>query len=221
MVEERQRQRQTPRTSNAMDNYYGYDRGLDVRNPQDLQKQRQTIGPNRFRPNEPNYIGSNYTTGLGSFQLANTNDPGSNFRILQQMSPAQQEEYQTAGVSNIYDRYKKYKNKFGDFDFGDKEYSYEYEKKLGPGILGLDGSYDFDDDDARVGIDYSMSFDDGGIATLPTPEGMQKKEKVPMTDDQKDYLYDYMLDFMMKQKMQEQREMEGRIPPFNYEGLEV
>ena len=42
-----------------------------------------------------------------------------------------------------------------------------------------------------------------------------------MTDDQKDYLYDYMLDFMMKQKMQEQREMEGRIPPFNYEGLEV
>ena len=78
-----------------------------------------------------------------------------------------------------------------------------------------------------------MTFDDGGIATLPEfdiPDYMTKdyymqqvvpKEKVPMTDDQKDYLYDYMLDFMMKQKMQEQREMEGRIPPFNYEGLEV
>ena len=233
MVEERQRQRQTPRTSNAMDNYYGYDRGLDVRNPQDLQKQRQTIGPNRFRPNEPNYIGSNYTTGLGSFQLANTNDPGSNFRILQQMSPAQQEEYQTADVSGIFDMYNEYKDKFGQFDFGAKDNSYDYEKEIGPGTLGIGGEYDFDDEEGKIGATYSMTFDDGGIATLPEfdiPDYMTKdyymqqvvsKEKVPMTDDQKDYLYDYMLDFMMKQKMQEQREMEGRIPPFNYEGLEV
>ena len=85
MVEERQRQRQTPLArienpgSNAMDNYYGFDRGLDIRNPQDLQKQRQTIGPNRFRLNEPNYIGKiihigdSYTGGI--MQMANTNDP--------------------------------------------------------------------------------------------------------------------------------------------------
>ena len=38
----------------------------------------------------------------------------------------------------------------------------------------------------------------------------------------KDFLYDYMLDFYDETKMQrEQKEMEGRIPPFNYEGLEV
>ena len=38
--------------------------------------------------------------GLRSLQqMANTNDPESNFRILQQMSPAQQEEYQTADAS--------------------------------------------------------------------------------------------------------------------------
>ena len=69
---------------------------------------------------------------------------------------------------------------------------------------------------------------DEGIASLP--EGKMEPDletmlpnaaRTPMTDDQKDYLYDYMIDFMMKQKQREQREMEGRIPPFNYEGLEV
>ena len=65
-----------------------------------------------------------------------------------------------------------------------------------------------------------IEFDDGGIATLPTPEGMQR-ERVPLTDEQKDYLYDYMLDFMFKQKQREQMEQESIIPPFNYEGLEV
>ena len=68
---------------------------------------------------------------------------------------------------------------------------------------------------------YTITFNEGGIATLPTPEGMQKKERVPLTDEQKDFLYDYMIDFMIKQKQREQREMKGRIPPFNYEGLEV
>ena len=42
-----------------------------------------------------------------------------------------------------------------------------------------------------------------------------------LTDEQKDYLYDYMLDFMFKQKQREQRENEGRIPPFNYFDMEV
>ena len=110
--------------------------------------------------------------------------------------------------------------KYGGFDFGDMEYSNSYEKEVGPGILGFDGSYDFDDNDARMGINYSVSFNDGGIATLPETQSMQQP-KVPMTDEQKDYLYDYMLDFMMKQRMKEQKEMEGKIPPFNYEGLEV
>ena len=159
--------------------------------------------------------------GLRSLQqMANTNNPESNFRILQQMSPDQQEEYQTADASDTIKKFEEYKDKFGEFDFGDMEYSNSYEKEFGPGILGFDGSYDFDDNDAQMGINYSMSFDDGGIATLPETQSMQQP-KVPMTDEQKDYLYDYMLDFMMKQRMKEQKEMEGKIPPFNYEGLEV
>jgi len=164
--------------------------------------------------------GQDYMPARGIMQMANTNNPESNFRILQQMSPTQQEEYQTADASNVFDTYNQYKDKYGEFDFGDMEYSNSYEKELGPGILGFDGSYDFDDNDAKMGINYSMSFDDGGIATLPETQSMQQP-KVPMTDEQKDYLYDYMLDFMMKQRMKEQKEMEGKIPPFNYEGLEV
>tara|TARA_R110000824_G_scaffold340981_1_gene527452 strand:+ start:75 stop:497 length:423 start_codon:yes stop_codon:yes gene_type:complete len=68
-------------------------------------------------------------------------------------------------------------------------------------------------------IDYTpwRLFNGGGLASLAEAQ----PQKVPMTDEQKDYIYDYMIDFMMKQKMQEQREMEGRILPFNYEGLEV
>ena len=54
--------------------------------------------------------------------------------------------------------------------------------------------------------------------TTPDPQMIEPKK---LTDEQKDYLYDYMLDFMFKQKQREQQEMEGRIPPFNYEGLEV
>ena len=50
---------------------------------------------------------------------------------------------------------------------------------------------------------------------------MQKGERVPLTDEQKDFLYDFMLDFMFKQKQREQMEQESIIPPFNYEGLEV
>ena len=331
MVEERQRQRQTPLArienpgSNAMDNYYGFDRGLDVKNPQDLRRQQDAQAmKNPHHPihaNRTDYMAQGYnslgqlqnypsrrnmrgkdryrvnvgprpegdTTGLGGLinrldtgnkgygymlnrvfelpfdqevidwqdkygsdyssytgdhrteshisserqpglegnmglrplqQMANTNNPESNFRILQQMSPTQQEEYQTADASNVFDIYNQYKDKYGEFDFGDMEYSNSYEKELGPGILGFDGSYDFDDNDAKMGINYSMSFDDGGIATLPETQSMQQP-KVPMTDEQKDYLYDYMLDFMIKQRMKEQKEMEGKIPPFNYEGLEV
>jgi len=247
MVDEIQRQRQTPRTSNAMDNYYGFGRGLDVRNPGDLAIQRAQSYPSNRQPllNQPPVRGlpslphpnprmREIMGGLRSLQqMANTNDPESNWRILQQMSPAQQEEYQTADASGIFDMYNEYKDKFGEYDFGDKEYSYDYEKEIGPGTLGIGGKYDFDDEEGKIGATYSMTFDDGGIATLPEfdiPDYMTKdhymqqvvpKEKVPMTDDQKDYLYDYMLDFMFKQKQREQREMKGRILPFNYEGLEV
>ena len=68
----------------------------------------------------------------------------------------------------------------------------------------------------------ALAFNDGGIATLPEMQQPEMQQpKVPMTDEQKDYLFDYMMDFMMKQKMREQQEMEGRIPEFSYEGLEV
>ena len=55
MVDESQRQRQTPQTSNAMDNYYGFGRGLDVRNPGDLAIQRAQSYPSNRQPllNQP------------------------------------------------------------------------------------------------------------------------------------------------------------------------
>ena len=131
---------------------------------------------------------------------------------------------QTADASGVFSALKDYKKKIedrvGKYNFGENKYEYDYEKELGPGTLGLGGNYDFDDNQYGLNIGYKMIFDDGGIATLPTPEGMQR-EKVPLTDEQKDYLYDFMLDFMFKQRQREQQEMEGRIPPFNYEGLEV
>ena len=107
-----------------------------------------------------------------------------------------------------------------DIDIDDREIGYDYEKDLGPGTFNIGGDYDFDDNQYDFNLGYKMTFDDGGIATLPTPEGMQR-ERVPLTDEQKDYLYDYMLDFMFKQKQREQMEQESIIPPFNYEGLEV
>jgi hypothetical protein len=59
MVDEAQRQRQTPLArienpgSNAMDNYYGFGRGLDVRNPQDFQRQQQHKNLNN--PHHPSH----------------------------------------------------------------------------------------------------------------------------------------------------------------------
>ena len=132
-------------------------------------------------------------------------------------------------IKNIYNRIDPF---VPNIDIDDREIGYNYEKDLGPGIFNVGGDYDFDDNGYNFNLGYKMTFDDGGmatlptphdnegIATLPTPEGMQR-EKVPLTDEQKDYLYDYLLDFMFKQKQREQQEMEGRIPPFNYEGLEV
>ena len=105
-----------------------------------------------------------------------------------------------------------------DVDVRDKRVGYDYERPMGPGIFSLGGEYDIDDNEYGFNAGYKFEFDEGGIASLPET---QQSEKVPMTDEQKDYLYDYMLDFMMKQRMREQQEMEGKIPPFNYEGLEV
>ena len=104
MVDERQRQRQTPLArienpgSNAMDNYYGFGRGLDVRNPGDLAIQKAQSYPSNRQPllNQPPVRGlpslphpnprmREMMGGLRSLQqMANTNDPASNFRILQQ-----------------------------------------------------------------------------------------------------------------------------------------
>ena len=190
MVDEIQRQRQIlqkndqnflpPRTSNAINNYYGFGRGLDVRNPGDLAIQKAQSYPSNRQPllNQPPVRGlpslphpnprmREMMGGLRSLQqMANTKDPASNFRILQQMSPAQQEEYQTADVSGIFDMYNEYKDKFGEFDFSDNEYNYDYDVPLGPGNLNVGGSYDFDDDDLELGVNYSMTFNKGGIASL-------------------------------------------------------
>ena len=73
---------------------------------------------------------------------------------------------QTADASSIFNLYDQWKDKFGEFDFGDKEYSYDYERPLGPGTLGIGGSYDFDDENAGISLNYSMSFNRGGIASL-------------------------------------------------------
>tara|TARA_R100000951_G_scaffold104086_1_gene97127 strand:- start:283 stop:834 length:552 start_codon:yes stop_codon:yes gene_type:complete len=101
---------------------------------------------------------------------------------------------------------------------------YGYEAPMGPGILTFGTDRDFD----NFYGGYQFNFNDGGIATLAgdleqkmTPLDPQQINPKKLTDEQKDYLYDYMLDFMFKQKQREQMENEGRIPPFNYEGLEV
>jgi hypothetical protein len=132
-------------------------------------------------------------------------------------------------IQNIYNKVHPF---VPDIDIDNREIGYNYEKDLGPGTFNVGGNYDFDDNEYDFNLGYKMTFDEGGmatlptphdyegIATLPTPEGMQR-ERVPLTDEQKDFLYDYMLDFMFKQKQREQMEQESIIPPFNYEGLEV
>ena len=121
----------------------------------------------------------------------------------------------------IIEGYEKINPYLPEVDLGDKKIEYQYEKPVGPGIFSLGGQYDIDDNQYGLDFGYKFSFEDGGIASLPTPERMQENERVPLTDEQKDYLYDYMLDFMFKQKQREQMENEGRIPPFNYFDMEV
>ena len=213
MAGPRTRQKLQPRTEDYIRGPYKpvpmpkYERGPYPGAPKPVPMPKYERGPYNPREHNPRYERGPY-------------EPVPLPRGIMQMSPAQQEEYQTADASGIFNLYDQYKDKFGEFDFGDKEYSYDYEMPLGPGTLGIGGKYDFDDENAGIGLNYSMSFDKGGIASLPETKKPQP-EKVPLSDDQKDYLYDYMIDFMMKQKQREQREMEGRIPPFNYEGLEV
>ena len=121
----------------------------------------------------------------------------------------------------IIEGYEKINPYLPEVDLGDKKIEYQYEKPVGPGIFSLGGQYDIDDNQYGLDFGYKFSFEDGGIASLPTPERMQENERVPLTDEQKDYLYDYMLDFMFKQKQREQMENEGRVPPFNYFDMEV
>ena len=121
----------------------------------------------------------------------------------------------------IIEGYEKINPYLPEVNLGDKKIEYQYEKPVGPGIFSLGGQYDIDDNQYGLDFGYKFSFEDGGIASLTTPEGMQENERVPLTDEQKDYLYDYMLDFMFKQKQREQMENEGRIPPFNYFDMEV
>ena len=73
MVEERQRQRQTPLArienpgSNAMDNYYGFDRGLDVKNPQDLRRQQDAQAMKN--PHHPIHANRNNMRGKDSYRV--------------------------------------------------------------------------------------------------------------------------------------------------------
>jgi len=124
----------------------------------------------------------------------------------------------------LIEGYEKVKNILPEVDLNNQRISKYYEKEMGPGIFSLGGDYDYGNNGFNLGGEFTMSFEDGGIATLPegkTEEPGMQQPRVPMSDEQKDYLFDYMMDFMMKQKMREQQEMEGKIPPFNYEGLEV
>ena len=61
MVDEAQRHRQTPQTSNALDNYYGWNSsmGLDVRNPVDYAIQQAHNRPSNRQPllNQPPMAG--------------------------------------------------------------------------------------------------------------------------------------------------------------------
>ena len=59
MVDEIQRHRHRPQTSNAMDNYYGFGRGLDVRNPVDWRIQQAHNNPSNRQPllNQPPVAG--------------------------------------------------------------------------------------------------------------------------------------------------------------------
>ena len=128
----------------------------------------------------------------------------------------------------IMEGYEKVEPYLPDVDVRNKRIGYDYERPMGPGIFSFGGEYDIDDNQYGLDFGYKFGFDDGGIATLtedleqrmttPDPQMIEPKK---LTDEQKDYLYDYMLDFMFKQKQRERQEMEGRIPPFNYEGLEV
>ena len=128
------------------------------------------------------------------------------------------QDFMPSFVNKIKEGYQQVEPYLPDVDIGDKSIGYDYERPMGPGIFSLGGEYDIDDNEYGLNFGYKFGFDEGGIASLPKTNEMGK---TPMTDEQKDYLYDYMLDFMMKQRMREQQEMEGRVPPFNYEGLEV
>ena len=217
--------------SNVLDNYYGFDRIRDVRTEPSLPHKFQYRDPETNRTGIYNYD-PRPPKGSIPRDFLRQRQPGIeqfNMRppregIMGADIAAIDPRIQTADASGVFSALKDYKKKIedrvGKYNFGENKYEYDYEKELGPGTLGLGGNYDFDDNQYGLNIGYKMIFDDGGIATLPTPEGMQR-EKVPLTDEQKDYLYDFMLDFMFKQRQREQQEMEGRIPPFNYEGLEV
>ena len=243
MVDERQRQRQTPlakiknQRSNALDNYYGWNSsmGRDVRTDPSLPHKFQYLNSEGFGPGRTRIYNYDPRPRPGSIprEFLRQRQPGIekfNMRppregIMGADIAAIDPRIQTADASGVFSALKDYKKKIedraGKYDFGENKYEYDYEKELGPGTLGLGGFYDFDDKEYGVQGKYTITFNEGGIATLPTPEGMQKKERVPLTDEQKDFLYDYMIDFMIKQKQREQREMKGRILPFNYEGLEV
>jgi len=91
---------------------------------------------------------------------------------------------------------------------------YGYSAPVGPGILDFGVDKDFE----NVYGGFKFAFEEGGIVDTPQAQETIKKK---LTDEQKDYLYDFMLDFMMKERLREQQEMEGRVPPFNYFDMEV
>jgi hypothetical protein len=246
MVDERQRQRQTPlakiknQRSNALDNYYGWNSsmGRDVRTDPSLPHKFQYLNSEGFGPGRTRIYNYDPRPRPGSIprEFLRQRQPGiekfnmrpprqgvmgmdiasNNFQPNQSgIMLAMNNNPTVDKIKNIYNKVDPYIPKKLDEETQGEFYGYE--APMGPGVLTFGTDRDFD----NFYGGYKMTFDDGGIATLPTPEGMQKKERVPLTDEQKDFLYDYMIDFMIKQKQREQREMKGRIPPFNYEGLEV
>jgi hypothetical protein len=132
MVEERQRQRQTPLArienprSNAMDNYYGFGRGLDVRYDTQLPHQYQYPlgGQTRVSDVEPDLtdFGSPYRAGPPTEGVPMTPEwqwPEGYWPQNYQSGIANSEK-----GSSILDDYLNYTNSNFDFDFGKQKISW-------------------------------------------------------------------------------------------------
>ena len=148
MVDERQRQRQTPLArienpgSNAMDNYYGFGRGLDVRNPQDFQRQQQHKNLNNphhpIHANRTDYMAQGYDSRgeLQNYPRRRNMRGKDNYRVNVGPRP----EGDTTGLGGLINR----------LDTGNKGYSYMLNR-----MLGLPFDQEVIDWQDKYGSDYS------------------------------------------------------------------